>query len=125
VGTPGGGKGGGTTGAPQEAKETLLVFSVTAAFRARALPARLAPEFNVMAVSARMLPTNVVPEPRVAELLTCHSTLQALALLVKRTVDPEDVMSVLAIWKTKTALGLPCPLRVSVPVRLEGAAVTQ
>ena len=78
-----------------------------------------------MLVSARMFPTNVVPTSMVAELLTCHCTLQAFAPLIKLTVALGDVMSVLDIWKTKTALGLPWASRVSVPVRLEGAAPRQ
>jgi hypothetical protein len=60
-----------------------------------------------MLVSARMLPTNVVPTSRVAELLTCHSTAQGFAPLITLTVEPGEVMSVLDIWKTKTALALP------------------
>ena len=129
VGTPGGGKGGGAPPAPPPAphptKEMLLVFNVTAPFRAKALPARVAPEFMVMLESARMFPTNVVPTSMVAELLTCHSTLQAFAPLITLTVAPGDVMSVLDIWKTKTALALPWASRTSVPVRLETAAPTQ
>ena len=126
VGTPGG-KGGGAPPAPPPAPHavkaaTLLAFSVTAPFRAKALPVRFAPEFIDMFVSARMLPTNVVPEAMVAELLTCHCTLQALPPLTKLTDEPDEVMSVLDIWKTKTALGLPWASRVSVPVRLEAGS---
>jgi hypothetical protein len=75
----------------------LLVFKVTAPLRAKALPAKVAPEFIEMLVSARMFPTNVVPTSMVAELLTCHSTLQAFAALIRLTVEPGDVMSVLDI----------------------------
>jgi hypothetical protein len=103
----------------------VLVSIVTPAFRAKSLPVVRAPVFIVMAVSATMFPTNVDPLPMVAELLTCHCTAQALAPLVKRTVEPDEVMSVLAIRKTQTALGLPWPLRVRVPDRFVGAAVTQ
>ena len=56
--------------------ETVFVSSVTAPFRARALPDTLAPVFMVMLVSARIFPTNVVVVPRVAELPTCQNTLQ-------------------------------------------------
>src|SRR6185295_5579536 len=45
-----------------------LLSSVTAPFRAKALPARLAPVFKVMLVSARMFPVKSVRVPRVAEL---------------------------------------------------------
>ena len=103
----------------------MLVSSVTAPFRAKVRPVRLAPVFMVMLVSARMFPTNVVPEPMVAELLTCHCTPHALPPLITETVEPDEVMSVLDIRKTQTALGLPWASRVSVPVRLEAAALTQ
>ena len=44
-----------------------LVSSVTAPFRAKALPhVMLAPEFNVILVSARIFPANAVVVPRVA-----------------------------------------------------------
>jgi hypothetical protein len=111
--------------APHAAKETLLALIVTAAFRAKALPVRFAPGFIDMFVSARMLPTNVVPVSMVAELPTCHCTPQALAPLTKLTVEAGEVMSVLDILNTKTALGLPWASRMSVPVRLEAAALTQ
>jgi hypothetical protein len=71
-----------------------------------------------MLVLAMMVPTKVVVVPRVAELLTCQKTLQGWAPLVKRTVAPGAVTSVLPIWKTNT----PLPLSVSVPVSV-GAVV--
>src|SRR6478672_5348579 len=123
VGTPTGGNGGGTPPAPavapHAAKETVFASSVTAPFRASALPVRLAPVFIVMLVRARILPTNVVPTSIVAELLTCHSTPHAFAPFTRLTVAPGDVMRVLDIRKTKTALAFPCALSVSVPVKLD------
>ena len=67
---------------------------------------------------ARMFPAKLVVVPRVAELPTCHSAPQALALLplMKTTDEPLAVVSVLPIRKTQTAFGLPRALRVSVPV---------
>src|SRR6185436_1111650 len=53
----------------------VLESSVTAPFRARALPDTLAPVARVMLVSARILPANEVPVPRVAELPICQNTL--------------------------------------------------
>jgi hypothetical protein len=61
----------------------------------------------------------------VAELLTCHCTLHALPPLTTLTVEPVEVISVLDILKTKTALGLAWASRVSVPVRFDAAAPTQ
>jgi hypothetical protein len=56
--------------------ETVLVFVVTAPFRAKALPDTLAPFCRLMLVSARMFPTNVVFVKRSAELPICQNTLQ-------------------------------------------------
>ena len=68
----------------------------------------LAPVFNVMLVSARMSPTNDVVVPSVAELPTCQNTLVPWPPLITLTLALLAVMSVLPIWKMKTALGLPC-----------------
>ena len=54
--------------------------------------------------------------PSVAELPTCQNAPQDWPPLMKATLDPLAVVSVLPIWKTQTAPGLPSPLRVSVPV---------
>ena len=84
---------------------------------AKALPQpMLAPLFIVILVSARIFPLNVVVVPRVAELPTCQYTFLSVRLLVKTTEELLAVVSVLPIWKTNTALGLPRVLRVSVPV---------
>jgi hypothetical protein len=96
--------------------ETVLLSSVTAPVCARALPDKLAPVFKVMLVNARMFPMNEVVVPRVAELPTCQNTSQAEAPLMGFTEELLAVVSVLPIWKMKTAPGLPCPSRVSVPV---------
>src|SRR6185312_381437 len=93
-----------------------LPASVTAPLRARALPATLAPVFVVMVVRATMLPSNDVVVPSVAELPTCQDTPQADPPLMTFTIEPEAVVSVLPILKTKAAAGLPCALSVSVPV---------
>jgi hypothetical protein len=57
-----------------------------------------------------------VPVPSVAELPICHQTLQGEAPLIRTTFEALAVVSVLPIWKMKTALELPWPFRVSVPV---------
>src|SRR5450830_406231 len=93
-----------------------LVSSVTAPFRARSLPDAFAPVVKVMLVSARMFPANEVVVPRVAELPTCQNTLQFDPPLMTWTTELLAVVSVLPIWKTKTALGSPWASRVSVPV---------
>ena len=54
------------------------------------------------------VPLNAVPVPSVAELPTCHHTLQDLPPLIMVTDELDAVVSVLPIWKTQTALGSPC-----------------
>src|ERR1700682_1711664 len=79
--------------------ETLLPSSVTAPVRARALPETLAPVFRVTLASARIFPGKKEVVPRIAELPTCHHTLQARAPLIRRTDEPLAVVSVLPILK--------------------------
>lgn len=102
--------------------ETSFESIVTAPFRASALPLTVAPVVRVMLVSARMLPTNAVVVPRVAELPTCQNTLQSVAPLRRTTVELLAVVSVLPIWKTNVAAGSPSASRVSVPVSCAAAA---
>ena len=71
-----------------------------------------------MPARARMLPTNVVSVPSVAELPTWKKMLQARAPLMSSTLLPDAVVSVLPIWKMKAASGSPCASRVSAPVQL-------
>ena len=81
-----------------------------------ALPDAVAPVVMVTLASARILPANLVPVPRVAELPTFQNTLQLLPPLTTRTAELLAVVSVLPTWKTNTALGLPWASSVSVPV---------
>jgi len=67
-----GGGGGENPGAL-----TVLVSSVTAPFRARALPWRVAPVVTVMELRAKMFPANELVVPRVAEVPTCQNTWEA------------------------------------------------
>ncbi len=62
-----------------------------------------------------ILPTNVLPAPRVAELPTCQNMFTELPL---SSVIPEaeSAVSVAPIWKWKTALGSPPVSSVSIPV---------
>jgi hypothetical protein len=84
-------------GAAQPEKPTWFVSIVTAPLRARPLPDTLAPVVRVMLVRARMLPTNTVPVPMVAELPTCQNTLQPTPPLVTRIDELLAVVSVLPI----------------------------
>jgi hypothetical protein len=69
AGTPGGGGGTGTV--------IALVSMVTAPFRARALPWRVAPVVSVMELRAKMFPANELLVPRVADDPTCQKMLEA------------------------------------------------
>jgi hypothetical protein len=96
--------------------KTWLVSIVTAPFRARALPDTLVPVCSAMLVSASMLPTNTVSVPSVAELPICQKARQSWPPLMKTTDALLAVVSLLPIWKMKTALGSPWASRTSVPV---------
>jgi len=104
------------TTVPQVEKLMWLASRVTAPFLASVLPVIVVPVVTVMLVRARMFPLNFVFVPRVAELPICQKTLQGLPPLVMTTDDALAVVSVLPIWKIQTAFGLPCALRVNVPV---------
>jgi len=97
---------GVAVGGAAQIAETTLESNVTAPLRARVLPLTLAPVFRVMLVSARILPSNIVPVPSVAELPTCQNTLQ-VSPLIRRTDALLAVVSVLPTLKTKTASGSP------------------
>jgi hypothetical protein len=92
----------------------VLSSSVTAPFCASARPSKVAPVFIEIDAKARMLPTNDVVVPTVAELPTCQKTLQAWTPPDNTTRLPEPVMRVLTAWKMKTEFAL--PTKVNVPV---------
>jgi hypothetical protein len=96
--------------------KTELVSSVTAPFSAKSLPVVLALVFMVMLASAIMLPRKMVDVPIVAELPTFQKTFLPRPPLTILTSELLAVVSVLPIWKTKFAVGLPPSLRKSVVV---------
>src|ERR1700730_14630926 len=92
-----------------------LLSKVNAPFPARALPFRMAPVPTVIDALAMIVPANVEPVPRVAELPTCQNTSWDEAPPVKMTLlfpGPAAVVSVETIWKMYT----PLPLSVRFPV---------
>jgi hypothetical protein len=99
-----------------------LASRVTAPLLTSTRPVTEAPVSMVAALSARMLPSNVVPVPSVAALPTCQNTLHAEAPLIRLTVLFVAVVSVELAWKMNTALALFWPSNVSVPVRLSEEA---
>jgi len=108
-----------TEGPAPDAAGTViaLLANVTAPVRANALPFSAAPVLSVTDAWAITVPLNLVLVPRVAELPTCQKTLAAWAPPIRFTLLlVEAVVSVVPIWKMKTAFGLPLPLRVTVPV---------
>lgn len=94
----------------------LSLRSVTAAFNAYSPPETLTPAFTVIEVKARILPAKTVAVPSVAEDSTCQKMLHAFAPLMRITDEAVAVVSVDLTWKIKTASGLFCPSRISVPV---------
>ena len=72
-----------------------------------------------------MLPSRTVDDPSVALVPTIKKTPQALAPFVSITCEPDEVMNVSAVIKTKRALGSPCPSKTKFPPRLTSAAVKQ
>jgi hypothetical protein len=98
----------------------VSVSSVTAPLRARARPCTVTPVVTLIDVRARIVPTNVDPVPRVAELPTCQNTLHCCAPLINVTVLPDAVMSVESVWKMNTEFGSPAPSRVKLPARVSG-----
>lgn len=74
---------------------TVIVLSsrVTAPFRARARPCRVAPVLRVIDVNASMVPEKLLVVPSVAELPTCQNTLHAWAPFSRTTVLPDAVIS--------------------------------
>jgi hypothetical protein len=101
----------------QAGRVMTLSSRLTCPLRARTRPDTVVPVCTLADVSARMLPTNVVFVPRVAELPICQNTLHAWAEPTRFTVLLDAVMSVDPTWKMKTALGSPCASSVTVPVR--------
>jgi hypothetical protein len=86
------------------------------------LPQAVAWVFIVISKAASMLPWNSEYDPMVAELATCHQTLEALVPLVSRIRAcaaglgaPSAVVSVLLDWKMNIAFGSPWPSRVISP----------
>ena len=93
----------------------ILDASVIAPFSANSLPFTAAPVFSEMDWMARMLPLRTEFAPRVADVPTCQKTLEALAPPARTIWLPAAVVSVVAIWNMKTALGSPLASRVRLP----------
>jgi hypothetical protein len=95
----------------------LSLINETKAIRASALPYTVTPSATVTDWSAMIVPANVEPEPRAAELTTRQKTLQGLAPLTKLTRLDDAVTRSDVALKIQTELGSLWPSRVSVPVR--------
>ncbi len=93
----------------------VMVFAsrLTAPFRARTRPWTTAPVSSVADVSAMMVPTNVLPVLRVAELVTCQNTLHAEAPFSSATTLSVAVTRLEDAWNTNTEFGSPWPLSTS------------
>lgn len=82
----------------------------------RRRPTRLVPEFMVMDICARIVPTNAALFLIVAELPATQNTLHAWAAPIKWTALLLSAVMVDDAIMRKAASGLPCPSNVSVPV---------
>ena len=76
--------GGTAVGNAHGGTVTALLSRVTAPFRARALPDRLAVVFMVMLDSARMFPTNAVAVPIVGRAIEAERTPEDIHIVVKK-----------------------------------------
>lgn len=110
--------GGGVVGIAVDAVGVMMVAAVmvTAAFLAKARPFTTDDAPIVIAVCARMVPSNEVFAESVAELPICQKTLCACVPLTSKTKAPKAVLSVVAAWKMNTAFGRFWPSRVMFPV---------
>ena len=75
------------------------LIHVTAPFRARTRPLTVTPLLSVTDVRTKIVPTNVDPDPSVAELVTCQKTLQGEPPLMNETVLDDAVMKSEVAWK--------------------------
>lgn len=108
---------GGVVGGGRHAGLVMVSESnVTAPLRASTRPSTVTLVVTVMLVRARIVPRNVEPVPRVAELPTCQKTLQDWAPLTRLTWLADAVVRVDPAWKTKTAFGSPPASSVRIPV---------
>jgi hypothetical protein len=107
-----------TVGALHADEMNVSLINVTLPVLASALPSTVTPLWSVMDVSAMIVPTKDVPDPKFAELVTCQKTLHGLAPLMRRTAAADDaVMSEDVAWKIQTEFGSPWPFSVTVPVK--------
>jgi hypothetical protein len=92
----------------------VIVFAsnVTAPVCANARPFNVAPVFNVIEVSARILPMKLVVVSRVAELPILHQTLHGSPPV---TDEPGEVISVDAVLNIHT----PDPVKFKLPVKVK------
>jgi len=108
---------GVAVGVMQVSLTIVLVFRVTAPFRANSWPWNPAPFFALIEIRASTDPTKEELVPKEADEPTCQKTLQAWAPPVKTTELALAVMSVDAVLKINTALGSPPASSVKAPVR--------
>jgi hypothetical protein len=103
-------------GVMQASLTIVLVFKVTAPFRANSWPWMLDPFFALIEILASTDPTKEELVPKDADVPTCQKTLQAWAPPVKIIELAVAVVSVEAVLKINTALASPPASRVKVPV---------
>ncbi len=92
-------------------------ISVTPPFSAHSVPLLLAPAPTAMDVYASKFPCSSVAPATVAEDPTWKYTLPACAPLIRSTLEPTEVLKVVAIWKIHWPVGSEAPSSVSVEDR--------
>ena len=93
---------------------------------ANILPHPVAPPLYVRSIKDSTFPLKTAFVPMVAELPTCHQTLEALAPPARMIWLPTNVVRVDPIWKMKTAFELPPASSVrlpSIPIEVSDAAL--
>jgi hypothetical protein len=95
----------------------VSLIKVTSPFRASARPCTVTPLPIVIDVRARMVPANVEPDLRAAELVTCQKTLQGSPPLMSTTELDVSMVRDEVARKIQTEFASPWPSSVRVPVR--------
>jgi hypothetical protein len=93
---------------------TMVLAPKVMAVPDRMEPSTTVPAPKTMAVPATMEPSKTISAPTVRVVPRAHATFSALVPLVRMILAPAPISMVVSAWKRKTALGSPCPSKVTV-----------
>jgi hypothetical protein len=94
-------------------------------------PARMEPSTTARApmttaVPATMEPSKTTSDPMVTVEWRAHATFSALAPFIRMILAPAPISMVVSAWKRNSALGSPCPSKITVaPATIEMAPACQ